>query len=802
ALRITALTLLGLGLVLAVAGFWFVRRPWPQTEGTVEAAGLAAPVKVVRDRWGTPHLYAGSGADLFFAQGYVHAQDRFWQMEFNRRVGRGTLAALVGEPLLGYDRATRNLGLLAAAEGEWKRMDPASRAVLEGYARGVNAYLDGHRGRLALELSLFRDDPAPWTPVDTLLVAKVMYWILSENGSFELSRAHFLARVGEGVVRTLLPPYSEGAPVIVPPEANGYPWARQDVELGFRGLSPLLGVPGPNQGSNNWVVSGQRTATGKPLLANDTHLELFMPSAWYANGLHGGGYDSVGYTLAGTPAVVIGHNKRIAWGVTDLVPDVEDLYLEKLDDPKKPSRYLFQGQWRPLSVHDEVISVKGADPVRMRVVRTHHGPLLNTLGGPMEKAPPTTLAWTGQIGASLVRSLLEINRAGDWGSFRQALSFWDGAHMNFVYADVDGNIGYQAAGRIPIRPRQNTGAVPSPGWTGEYDWQGWIPFAELPTLYNPPAGFVATANQKIVSDDYPYSIGYEYADPYRAIRITDVLARNAKVSVQDSIDLQNDTYHLPAAALRPYLLAVRPADDLEKRALAAVRAWNLRADPQEVGAAIYQVWYRKLVEGLVEDELGKELTAEYMEYYWVHGPVMVSLMQAGTSPLFDDRRTPRVEHREDIAARALTAAVAWLRERYGADPGQWQWGKPHTLTFRQRPLGLSGVPWLEKLVNAGPFPCPGGDRFTVNATWFTEADPEHPFAANAGAAQRMVLDAADWDRSVGVNSTGQSEHLFYRHREDLTPLWLAGKVHPLPYTRAAVDKVAESTLTLSPARGR
>jgi penicillin G amidase len=363
---------------------------------------------------------------------------------------------------------------------------------------------------------------------------------------------------------------------------------------------------------------------------------------------------------------------------------------------------------------------------------------------------------------------------------------------------VDGNIGYQAAARIPLRAPAHQGITPAPGWTGEYEWRGYVPFEGLPHAFNPPAEFVVAANQKPVPDNYPYRLGYEWADPFRAIRITQMLSENKKVSLADSERMQGDTYHLVAKSLLPHILSIQPAGNLEAAALAELRSWNLNCDPDQTGAAIFQVWYRFLVEETVGDELGQDLTIEYLEYYWVHGPAMVKLIEENRSRLFDDLRTEAVETSQDISHRSLTKTAAWLSERYGSDPRNWKWGRIHTMRLSHRPFGGVQIPILSYLFNYGPIAAPGGDRFTVNATWLTWDDLDHPFVADAGASQRIIIDLGDWDRSVGVNSTGQSEHLFHPHREDLIPLWQNLKYHPLLFTRKAIDAETRSVLKLTP----
>jgi len=792
------LVLVLLAAALSVFVGWSIRRSWPQVEGTVEALGLSSPVEVIRDRWGTPHLYAEGLEDLLFAQGYVQAQDRMWQMEFHRRAGSGTLAAVVGPEGLRHDRAVRTIGLRRAAELEWSLMEAPERRMVEAFARGVNTYLRDHKGRLAVEFRILGVDPEPWEPVDSLLTVKLMYWLLSENAGFEYARARYLSRVDEAVIAEILPPYSEGAPVIVPSGSPGFHLFEADDRDHLAELSRTLGTPGPGQGSNGWVLEGERTASGKPLLANDTHLDLFMPSSWYATGLHGGGLEVVGYSLAGTPLIVIGHNRSIAWGLTDLVPDVEDLYLEKLDDPENPQKYLFQGEWRDLEIVEESIEVRGAEAVPFRLISTHHGNLVNSLGGSIAKAEPMSLAWPGHQGKSMIAAIATINRAQNWKEFRQGAALWDGPHVSLLYADPEGNIGFQAAGRIPHRVPEHRGSVPVPGWTGDYDWLGNVPFEAMPYAYNPEQGYVVAANQKAVADDYPYQLGYEWADPFRAMRITERLLEIDQASAKDMAELQGDTLHLPARALRPFLLAIEPQNDLERRALAQLEAWNLRMDPEEIGPSLYQVWYRFLVRNLLRDELGEELAEEYVEYYWVHGPVIVRTMEEGTSELFDDISTVQIETREEISRRSFEEAMEWLSSRLGNDPDDWRWARLHESTFYHRPIGMAGIPILSRLFNGGPFPSPAGDRFTVNAGWFSVFDPEQPYGNDGGAALRMVLDLSDWDRALAVNSTGQSEHLFHPHREDLLELWRTNRLHPLPFSRQAVESAQESILRLEP----
>ena len=793
--------LIGIGIVVIVVGvtlvgvgMWFVRRSWPQVSGTVTISGLSAPVEVIRDEWGVPHIYAQNERDLFFAQGYVHAQDRLWQMEFNRRIGSGTLSAAVGDATLDDDRFLRTIGLRRAAERDWALVDDDTRVIMEAYAQGVNAYIETHRGRLPLEFTLVGVDPAPWTPIDTLAWGKVMSFDLGGNYDVELLRARMIAELGEDAAQQFLPPYSDGAPVIIPPEARSYAWLRGARFDGLDALTDVLGDLRLDWGSNNWVVHGSRTATGMPLLADDMHLGLNMPSIWYENGLHGGRFDSVGFSFPGVPMVIVGHNDRIAWGVTNLDPDVQDFYIEKLDDPVHPTQYQFRGEWQDLQIVQETVEVKDQSPVVLDVLITHHGPIMNDVIGDLENAEPMALRWTALEDVRLFKAVALINLASNWDEFREALSYWDVPSQNFVYADLDGNIGYQSPGKIPIRAPGHQGLVPVPGWTGEYEWQGLIPFDELPSVLNPPTGFVATANNKVVPDDYPYHLAYEWAAPFRAQRITELLAADDSVTVEDVQHIQAQTYSLPAEALRPYLLAVETQDELQRRALTEVEVWDLCYETDRTGASVFQVWYWFLVQNTLRDEMGDDLMDDYLGYASTHVPMMVELMTQADSPWFDDTTTSQVETRDDVVRRSLADAVAWLGERYGKNPERWEWGRLHTMTFVHQPIGDCGIGVLENLFSTKSIPA-RGDCFTVNAASF---DFEEPFEMSHGVSQRQIVDLSDLDNSLTIHTTGQSGQLFHPHREDFISLWQNVEYHPMLFSREAVEANAEDVLTLTP----
>lgn len=797
-LRRAALVLVALLVILGLVCYWLVRRAWPEVDGRLAVPGLTAPVEIVRVEPGVPHIYARNVHDLFFAQGYVHAQDRLWQMEFNRTVGAGRLSALFGEGALEIDKVMYVLGMRRAAERDWRILSPGTRAILTAYADGVNAYISTHRGRLPIEFTVLGVEPRPWTPIDSLTWGKLMSLNLSLNHPFEILRSHLIAKLGEPAARRLMSPYPASAPVIVPPggQLPKAPAAPVEPRAGLAALPSLgrISGTGPAWGSNGWVVAGSRTASGRPLLANDTHLGLQMPSVWYQVGLHGGGYDLAGFSFPGMPMVVIGHNRWIAWGITNLCADVQDLYIEKLDDPVHPRRYQYRNAWRDLTVRREQIEVKGKPKVAYEVWETHHGPIVNGVITELKGSPPMALRWPALGGTRLVDALAALNRAHDWSSFHRALADWETPSVNFVYADVSGHIGYQSTARVPVRVPGHQGMVPVPGWDGRFEWQGFIPYEEMPSVLDPPSGFIVTANNKVVGDDYPHFIAYDMADPYRAQRITALLSAGHRFTRESLRAIQAETYGLPAAALRPYLLAVPPAGEREKKALEEVRRWDLRYEPGSAGAAVYEAWYWHLLGDVLGDELGPDVLTEYRIVGLSQVPSIVGLMARPNDPLFDDRRTPAAERRDDIVRRSLTHAVDWLSQRYGNDPADWTYGRMHSITFVHAPLGQSGIAPLERLFNSATFPVPG-TAFTVNAA---VSDVTKPFGVNFGTSQRMIVDLADLEASTWVNSTGQNAQLWHRHREDQIPKWQAVESYPMRFGERAVRTHSEARLTLVP----
>jgi penicillin amidase len=789
-------------LSLFVAGFISIRRSFPTLDGTVQVPGLQSRVEVFRDSFGVPHVYASNQHDLFFAQGYVHAQDRFWQMEFSRRIGLGRLSELLGESALDQDRFIRTVGWHRAAAEELVLLGPEETAILEAYSEGVNAYIQERGKRLGLEFALLgltgvQYDPEPWTPINTLTWGKVMAWDLSKNRTTELTRAQIAARLGVGAVDVLMPTYPENHPTIVTSALNEETLAAIPQE--FFTLN-ALGL-GDGLGSNNWVIAGTHTASSYPILANDTHLGIQMPSIWYEVGLHCNPvgpecpFNVVGFSFPGVPAVILGHNDRIGWGVTNLGPDVQDLFIERLN-PNDPNQYEYQGRWIDMEVIREEIQVAGREEPEVIFVRlTRHGPIINDILGGIEEDwsfgwEPLSFSWTALEPGTIWKSVFMINKAQNWDEFRQALNFWDVPSQNFVYADVDGNIGYQTPGRIPIRASGN-GTLPSPGWTGTHEWLGYIPFEELPSVFNPPAGFIATANHAVVDDSYPYFLSVDWAPGYRARRIVELIESKQAITLEDVQQMQADSVQIYAQDLLPFILSAQPTDPVHAEILDLLRDWDGNSLRDSVPATIFESLRINLVDRVYGDELGESLLDR------TRSNLMIALLDIADSPgslWFDNIFTEDIETSDEIILLALQDTVEELTEMLGKDIDDWTWGDVHTATFKNQSLGQSGIFLLEWLLNRGPYPVDGSSG-TVNATSYSFANP---FGLTGVPSQRHILDFQYFEQSLSMHTTGQSGHPFHRHYADMIDPWRNIQYHPMLWTRGQVEAAMDDYLVLEP----
>ena len=867
-LKILIITLGALLLIVLLAGVAVlitVHASFPQTRGTLTAKGLNEPVEVLRDRLGVPHIRARTMHDLYFAQGFVTAQDRFWQMEFWRRIGSGRLSELFGKTTLGTDIYLRTVGFRRVADQDYAALGQEARDVFQAYADGVNAYILNRPARkLSLEFALLKlqgvkFEIEPWMIQNSLTWLKLMSQDLGGNMRREMYTIDLIHKLGLSLTRDFFGSYRAGEmPFIVPdselrqsllkrgvPGAAGAerggtpspaypaPTAEQLAALsgvstrlvgGFDLGSALALGTGAGIGSNNWVIGGSRTLSGKPLLANDPHLGIQMPSIWNEVDLYcsaqdaqmgkraGGTFHVRGFTFAGTPGVVVGHNDRIAWGVTNLNPDVQDLYIERIN-PENPNQYEVNGRWVDMKIHREEIRVHHQDdPVVLLARETRHGPLITdqeSFAGyrgfainphgefPMNlELKALSLRWTALQANSTFLSVLRLNDSRNFTDFRESLRLWDIPSQNFVYADVDGNIGYQTPGLIPIR-RKGDGSVPSPGWTDDYEWTGFIPFEDLPYSFNPAKGYVVTANNPVASDAYRYFLSRDFDNGYRAQRIVEMVeGAGRKLSLSDMQAMQGDILNTSAREIMPYLAGLQ-LKGASAQARDLLMKWDFKMRPESARAAVYAWFWQSLIEEIFKDKLsaalwnpdtGLESNSRLMNTVYL-------MLKTPTHPLWDRTSTLDVkESRDDILARAIETAVKRGSKAQGSDIRKWRWGRVHTAVFRNLTFGKSGIRLIERIFNRGPFPVGGGFQQVYMADW----KPSAPFYVYAISSMRQIIDLSDLSGSVVINATGQSGHTGNRHYDDMIDSWSKVRYHPTWWDEAALVSSRPDRLVLSP----
>ncbi len=773
--------------------YWaLVYRPHPRIEGRLHLPGLQAPVEVLRDRWGVPHIYAQNEPDLWFAQGFVHAQDRLWQMEQARRVAAGRISEGVGAAGVPIDRFARVIGFRRLAAQQVEHLHPAAREHLDSYVAGVNAFLTRYRHRLPLEFTLLGLKPEPWSAVDTASISLLLGWALTNNWREELARLGLYAHLGPERAADLLPDYPAPNPAVLADE--GLHDLSAALLAAYEGMQSYVGLTAPGQGSNNWVVSGQRTISGQPLLANDPHLAVGVPGVWHLCHLHSAqaGLHLIGASLPGTPGVVLGHNEDCAWGATAAFADTADLYIEQRH-PHDPTRFRFGEAWEEAQVWEEAIRVRGQEaPVRQQVTVTRHGPLLNDLLAAEEAAyPPLALRWAGAAPGSNLNALFGIARAHDWASFRQAAGDLVTPTLSFVYADRAGEIAYIAAGKVPIRA-QGQGLIPAPGHSGTHEWVGFIPPDELPQKHNPAQGMLHSANHRIVGSDYPHWWGADYFPGYRARRIVELLDSRPRLSIRDFQSFQLDTYNYLGHTIAPYFTLIDPKDPWERQGQKALLEWNYRMEKESAGALVFELTLIHLLDLMFGDKLGR-LSQDYIgrerlptmwggafNYHAV--AKLAELLEQPQSWWFGVGKTGAGRTREELLAEALKRAVASIKEEIGEDARRWQWGRLHQIRW-QHPLGV--IRPLRGLLNRGPFPV-AGSGVTVNAQSVEYTLPYR--TVKVAPLYRMVADPANWDRSTFIACPGQNGLPGHRFYDNLMHIWLEGESIPMAFSRAKVEE--------------
>ncbi len=787
---------------LRLAWKHLLRRSLPSRYQKISVTGLDRPVEILRDSWGVPHIYAQNEHDLFLAQGFVHAQDRLFQLDINRRVGSGKISEIVGRGGLLTDRVSRYFGWGKAIQAQVNGADSLVNDTMSAYSAGVNAYIDSQR--LPPEFALLRYKPQSWGLPDTAAIGTALAWGLSVNWETELLRAILLQALGPDRAFDLTPMADDRYATVMPDSGIDEEFALALIDayrqaMNYLPLNPV--APGKKIGSNNWVVNGARTISGRPILANDPHLPPMYPALWYENHLVGGDYNVTGFTMPGIPGVVIGHNEHVAWGFTNAFPDIQDIYLERFH-ASDPMRYEYNGQWLKAELCEEIIPVRGGQDRVEHVRYTRHGPVFSDMLP--DESRDLSLRWALHSELNPLRAVLNMNLAGNWPEFRESLRSWGFPSQNIVYADVHGEIGYMMPGKVPVR-RRGAGLVPVPGWDNSHEWTGWIPFEELPALHNPESGLIVSANNRVHGASYPHLLTGEWLPDYRARRIRQLLDQDYQQTLDTHKRVQADTVSLQArqflALALPELETLPVADESLQDALQLLRQWDGHMRADLVAPSIYSGWIIHFSGAAIRQAVGLELaetlfkksppeTFQADPFLEIALDLALQWLENGPPAWVGDIK--------QLLLPALRKTILLLQREFGEKPQNWVWvwGNLHQI-IHEHPLtrvpGL-GRPWKTEAIPVG------GDGQTVNQADYTPQFPPEPVKIIASC--RLIMDVGAWDNSLAVLPGGQSGQPASPHYKDGLLDWREGRYHPLLFSRSRVESAVEAILQLFPLEGR
>ncbi len=777
---------IALVVVATLAGAYLFWRAMPAYSGRETLPGLSAEARVWRDAYGVPHIFAASMDDAMRSLGYLHASERLFQMELQRRIGQGRMSEFAGADLLNVDKFMRTLGFYREAEASFAALSPMAQKRLQAYAEGINAFLDGHGSALPPEFLISGARPEPWKPADSLVIGKLLSLELSNNYKLEALRAHLRQKLGPEQAAWMFPGMKPGAPITTEPALTSTHASSESIE---DQIGALIGVS--HGASNEWVVAGSRTVTGKPILANDPHLELGAPILWYLARIVTPEGSVKGGTIPGTPIVLLGQNDSIAWGFTTADTDVQDLFIETVD-PSNPSQYLTPDGAKPFETRDETIHVKDADDVKLTVRTTRHGPVLSDVSKDLasltEPGKAIALGFTGLSDRdSTMEAVIRLNVARNWDQFLDALRLYQTPTQNIVFADVSGDIGFFSPGLVPLR-KSGDGLAPVDGASGAFDWTGTIPFEQLPQLHNPEIGFAFNANNANVPDDHQPTLGQDWEENFRARRIQQFMDTIDKHSLDTSAAMQADHLSLAAKDLQPFIAMIAPTDERARQAQALLMNWSAVMDKDRPEPLIFTAFLGALHRILLVDKTGVSMEDK--------GPyaatTLISLMRDHPS-WCDAPGKPDPDCRKALG-QALDEGLALLVRRDGPDMSQWRWGAEHVALLQHRVF--SHVPLLDRVSDLS-VPSSGG-FYTLDRGGGFDTPPDKPFARTHAGGFRGLYDLGAPEKSRFMIATGESGHIFSRHYRDLAPLWIDGKSITLAGSEDDLKKAGAAELTLSP----
>ncbi|MCL5029069.1 MAG: penicillin acylase family protein [Bacteroidetes bacterium] len=816
-LKISIGIIISLLILLVVAGFIFynmLTNSIPKYSGQINVPGISKSLKIYRDSMGVPYIIAGSDEDAAFALGYVHAEDRLFSMDLIRRAGEGKLSEIIGPKTVPFDKMFRTIGITETAKKILAQMDPVMLKILSAYSNGVNFYINQAKGKYPIEFDLLNYDPQPWKPLDCIVLGRMMAWELNISWWSDFAYIDLIQKFGYDKVKDIIPSYPENAPTIIPQEIKKLPHASNSFMKTDQAFRNFIGWTGTHIGSNNWVVNGNLSATGKPIIVNDTHLAFSAPGRWYVAVIHTPKMKIAGFTLPGTPGIIIGENGNIAWALTNIMEDDADFYSEQLDSTG--TKYFYNGAWQNLAVRKETIKVKDSSNVNFEIKSTDHGPIISDIHpynfiftnkniSESNKNAVISMHWLGNYVSNEEQIFYKIDKAKNWSEFKEALQDYSVPGQNFVYGDKEGNIGYLFGARLPIR-NSNTKEFIYDGTTDHYDWQGFVPSNELPQLFNPPQNYIASANNKTVKD-FKYYISDLWEPSSRIERITQLLNSKDKFSVNDFKKFQMDFVSPYAEKITNYILNafnnVKVTDQHLQLALNLLRQWEYKMDQYSQAPAIYSEFFKYLMQNIFLNKMGEALYDEYVFVQNIPLRTVTQLMNNPQSSWFDDPSTSQVETRDDIIRKSMDEALTDLEKKYGEDPANWQWGRLHYVLFKHPFSGVSSI--VDKVLNIGLYEI-GGDGTTIFNTEysFTKGLDNYPqfkhgeFENNLGPVMRYIYDFSKPNEINLILSTGESGNFLSKHYKDMTKFWLTGKYLKIKTDVNSIDNPNNKLLLLKP----
>ena len=783
-----------IGKILQIVLKQVSRLKLPKIDGKINIRGIKEPIDIIRDIWGVPHIFARNDYDLFFTQGFVQAQDRFWQMEINRRTARGGLSEIFGKIALDTDRTARIFGFNRLGRNDYSQASSEVKTIFKAFADGVNAFLNNPNSKLPVEFTLLRYKPNVWKPEDSATIGRLMLWQLSHAWYGEVIKAKIIEAVGEEQASELDIIYPSENPCTLP----------KGIEFNIFENGVLKPFSGPylsrGQGSNSWVISKNRALDENIYLCNDMHLVLMMPGIWYETHLESPETHTAGVTLAGVPMILVGHNNNIAWGSTLAFTDAEDLFIEKLNE--NSTQYEYKGKWEDLEIIQEQIIVKGEkNPHNEAVLITSHGPIISdVIGYTQQRVAVNSMALRP---SKAFKGYYLLNKAQNWDDFVKAMQCIDATQLNMTFADSQGNIGYWVTGRVPIRSKGN-GTIPVLGWTGEYEWVDEVPFNEMPHAFNPQEGYIISCNHQIIPDDFHYFLGAVWMNGYRAKRFKELIEEKTKLSPEDCQKIQMDVKCLPALELISHLKEIEAEFQSHPDITMALRLlleWDGFMSTESVAATIYEILRYFLIRDILMRSLDHDLVDSFMgkgfhpilyhsnEFF---GHDIVILLRLLTNP--SSKWITNAGGTKDLLSRNLIKTIDWLKTNVSKSPDKWQWGKLHRVTFSHA-MALQKP--LDQVFNRGDVSLGGNTDTLCQAASHSDGQ----FRVNAWApSHRQIINLNDFSKSLMIAPPGQSGHLGSPHYDDMIKPWCSGIYHPMLWTRSEIENQSEGILHLKPSQ--